>query len=113
MKNTLCATFSGLSKVYRACGLRVGWVSFSGETSHAKEYLMGMDLLASLRLCSNVTGQWAVQTALGGVQSIGKLMSPGGRLYETRKAVIEAVEKSRFPEAGQSCRCDVCFCSSR
>jgi alanine-synthesizing transaminase len=91
----LCATFSGLSKVYRACGLRVGWVSFSGERTHAKAYLEAIELLASLRLCSNVPGQWAVQTALGGFQSIRALMSPGGRLFESRKALIEAVAQSR------------------
>lgn len=94
VKNTLCGTFSGLSKVYRACGYRVGWVSFNGEKSHARDYLLGIDLLASLRLCSNVPGQWAVQTALGGFQSIGKLVRPGGRLYETRQVIIDAVAAS-------------------
>ncbi|MFO7180678.1 MAG: pyridoxal phosphate-dependent aminotransferase [Pseudomonadota bacterium] len=95
---TLCATFSGLSKVYRACGLRVGWVSFSGEKANAREYLNAVELLASLRLCSNVPGQWAVQTALGGYQSIRDLTSPGGRLYESRKALIEAVRESEYLE---------------
>lgn len=93
---TLCATFSGLSKIYRACGLRVGWVSFSGERSHAKPYLDALELLASLRLCSNMTGQWAVQTALGGYQSIHELVEPKGRLYESRAALIDAVAASRF-----------------
>jgi alanine-synthesizing transaminase len=93
-KHTLCATFSGLSKVYRACGLRVGWVSFSGEKSHARPYLEALELLASLRLCSNMTGQWAVQTALGGYQSINELVRPGGRLYESRAALLAAVEAS-------------------
>lgn len=95
-KGALCATFSGLSKVYRACGLRVGWVSFSGEKSHAGQYLSAIELLASLRLCSNVPGQWAVQTALGGYQSIFGLTSEGGRLYESRKALLKAVEGSEF-----------------
>lgn len=95
VKNTLCITFSGLSKVYRACGLRVGWAICSGERRHAREYLDALELLASLRLCSNVPGQWAVQTALGGYQSIGELVSPGGRLFETRKAMLEAVAASR------------------
>jgi alanine-synthesizing transaminase len=95
-RDTLCATFSGLSKVYRACGYRVGWVSFSGAADRAESYLTALDLLAALRLCSNVPGQWAVQTALGGYQSIGKLCSPGGRLYESRQAVIAGVERSRF-----------------
>ena len=94
--HTLCATFAGLSKVYRACGYRVGWVSFSGANDRAVDYLHALDLLASLRLCSNVPGQWAVQTALGGYQSIGELIRPGGRLYESRRAVIEAVARSPF-----------------
>ena len=95
---SLCATFSGLSKVYRACGYRVGWVSFSGVRAEAGDYLQGLELLSSLRLCSNALGQWAVQTALGGYQSIQDLVNPGGRLYESRKAVIEAVARSRFLE---------------
>ena len=95
-RNTLCATFSGLSKVYRACGYRVGWVSFSGAAERAESYLNALDLLAALRLCSNVPGQWAVQTALGGYQSIGKLCRPGGRLYESRQSIIEAVDRSRY-----------------
>lgn len=95
-KGTLCATFSGLSKIYRACGLRVGWVSFSGERAHASEYLKGIELLASLRLCSNVPGQWAVQTALGGYQSVFDLTRPGGRLYESRQALLDAASKSEM-----------------
>lgn len=95
-KKTLCATFSGLSKVYRACGLRVGWVSFSGEKQHALDYLQAIELLASLRLCANVPGQFAVQTALGGHQSIYELTRPGGRLYETRRAIIASVEASPY-----------------
>ncbi|MDH3419651.1 MAG: aminotransferase class I/II-fold pyridoxal phosphate-dependent enzyme [Gammaproteobacteria bacterium] len=95
-RDTLCATFSGLSKVYRACGYRVGWVAFSGTLDRAQEYLSAMDLLAALRLCSNVPGQWAVQTALGGFQSIKGLCSPGGRLFESRRAIIEAVAASPF-----------------
>lgn len=96
VKNTLCGTFSGLSKVYRACGFRVGWVVFSGTNELAKDYLHGLDLLASLRLCSNVPGQWGVQTALGGYQSLKKLIRPGGRLYESRQAVIRSVERSEY-----------------
>ncbi len=93
---TLCGTLSGLSKVYRACGYRVGWAVFSGDVEHSRDYLSALELLSSLRLCSNVPGQWAVQTALGGYQSIRELMIPGGRLYESRKAIIEAVQRSRF-----------------
>jgi alanine-synthesizing transaminase len=96
--DVLCATFSGLSKVYRACGYRVGWVVFSGDREHAQGYLDAMELLAALRLCSNVPGQWAVQTALGGFQSIGELVTPGGKLYESRRAVIDACAASDFLE---------------
>lgn len=95
-RDTLCGTFSGLSKVYRACGYRVGWVAFSGALERAQEYLTAMDLLAALRLCSNVPGQWAVQTALGGYQSIKRLCSAGGRLFESRRAVIEAIDATPF-----------------
>jgi len=98
VKDTLCATLSGLSKVYRACGYRVGWASFSGQKSHASDYFAALELLSSLRLCSNVPAQWAVQTALGGYQSIRELVSPGGRLYESRRAINDAVTASRFLE---------------
>ena len=94
--DTLCATFNGLSKIYRACGYRVGWVSFSGDREHAAEYLHAVELLASLRLCANVPGQWAVQTALGGYQSIARLTEPGGRLYQSRQAMINGVAASRY-----------------
>jgi alanine-synthesizing transaminase len=95
-KNTLCLTFGGLSKIYRACGLRVGWLIFSGEREHARDYIQAVELLASLRLCSNVPGQYAVQTALGGHQSIFDLTRPGGRLHATRAAVLDAVQRSRY-----------------
>ena len=97
-RDSLCATFSGLSKIYRACGYRVGWVSFSGALERSERYLTSLDLLAALRLCSNVPGQWAVQTALGGYQSIRNLCAPGGRLYQSRKAIIDGVERSRYLE---------------
>jgi alanine-synthesizing transaminase len=96
VQHTLCGTMSGLSKVYRACGYRVGWVSFSGDLESARDYLAAFELLSSLRLCSNVPGQWAVQTAIGGYQSIRDLVAPGGRLFESRRAIIEAVQRSRF-----------------
>ena len=96
VRETLCATLSGLSKVYRACGYRVGWAVFSGRTRAATDYFRSLELLSSLRLCGNVIGQWAVQTALGGYQSLRQLISPGGRLYESRRAVVEAVGSSRF-----------------
>src|SRR5256714_10659795 len=91
VRDTLCATLSGLSKVYRACGYHVGWAVFSGRTHAAADYLKALGLLSSLRLCSNVLAQWAVQTALGGYQSLQQLITPGGRLYESRRAVLEAV----------------------
>jgi alanine-synthesizing transaminase len=94
--DTVCLSFSGLSKVYRACGYRVGWCVFSGDLDRASEYIHGMELLSALRLCSNVPGQWAVQTALGGFQSIEQLVKPGGRLYQSRQAVIDRVAASDF-----------------
>lgn len=96
VKETVCATFSGLSKVYRACGYRVGWVVFNGEIERATHYLQSLELLASLRLCSNVPGQWAVQTAIGGYQSILELISPGGRLYESRQMAVDQVNSSPY-----------------
>jgi alanine-synthesizing transaminase len=93
---TLCCTMSGLSKVYRACGYRVGWASFSGDIESSGEYLAALELLSSLRLCSNVPGQWAVQTALGGHQSILELTRPGGRLFESRRSILDAVGRSKY-----------------
>jgi len=96
VQGTLCCTMSGLSKVYRACGYRVGWAVFSGDLESASEYLSGLELLSSLRLCGNVPGQWAVQTALGGHQSIRELTRPGGRLYESRRAILDGVARSKY-----------------
>ncbi len=96
VRDTLCATFSGLSKVYRAAGYRVGWVSFSGAVERAGDYLAAMELLSSMRMCASVPAQHAVHAALGGYQSILDLTAPGGRLYESRRAVIDAVSQSRF-----------------
>jgi len=94
--NGVCLTFSGLSKVYRACGYRVGWCVFGGDLDRAVGLIHGMELLAALRLCSNVPGQWAVQTALGGFQSIRQLVEPGGRLHHSRQTVIERVANSPY-----------------
>jgi alanine-synthesizing transaminase len=80
----LVITMSGLSKTYRAAGFRSGWMAISGPTTHATDYLEGLQLLANMRLCPNVPAQHAVQTALGGFQSITTLIHPGGRLYEQR-----------------------------
>lgn len=78
-------TMNGLSKNYRSCGFRSGWMVVSGDKRHAKDYIEGLNMLASMRLCSNVPGQFAIQTALGGYQSINDLIVPGGRLYEQRE----------------------------
>ena len=94
--NTVCLSYSGLSKIYRACGYRVGWCVFSGELDAAQEYIHGMELLSALRLCSNVPGQWAVQTALGGFQSIADLVGSGGRLYQSRQTIVDRVERSDY-----------------
>ncbi|HVK50161.1 MAG TPA: pyridoxal phosphate-dependent aminotransferase [Pseudoxanthomonas sp.] len=93
-----CITFSGLSKVHRACGWRVGWSVLSGDIERVREFLHAMDLLSALRLCANVPGQYAVAAALGGPDTISELCAPGGRLYETRRAVIEACEASEHLE---------------
>ena len=82
--DVLFLTFNGLSKNYRACGYRSGWVVISGEKQHARDYIEGLDILASMRLCANAPGQYAIQTALGGYQSIDDLVAPGGRLCRQR-----------------------------
>ena len=85
----LFVTFNGLSKNYRACGYRAGWMVVSGEKRHARDFIEGLDMLASMRLCSNVPGQYAIQTALGGHQSIHELIAPGGRLAKQRDLAWE------------------------
>lgn len=87
--DVLFVTFNGLSKNYRACGYRAGWMVVSGEKSHARDYLEGLNILASMRLCSNVPGQYAIQTALGGYQSINDLVAEGGRLRRQRDMAYE------------------------
>jgi alanine-synthesizing transaminase len=82
--DVLFITFNGLSKNYRSCGYRVGWMVVSGDKRHAKDYIEGLNMLSSMRLCSNVPGQYAIQTALGGYQSINDLVAPGGRLRKQR-----------------------------
>ena len=82
--DVLFVTFNGLSKNYRACGYRAGWMVVSGEKRHARDYIEGLNMLASLRLCANTPGQLAVQTALGGYQSIKDLVAPAGRLCKQR-----------------------------
>jgi len=82
--DVLFVTFNGLSKNYRTCGYRAGWMVVSGEKSHARDYIEGLNMLASMRLCANVPGQLAIQTALGGYQSIDDLVAPSGRLCKQR-----------------------------
>jgi alanine-synthesizing transaminase len=88
-EDVLIVTFNGLSKNYRACGYRSGWLIVSGDKRHAKDYLEGLSMLASMRLCSNVPGQYAIQTALGGYQSINDLVAPSGRLTRQRDLAHE------------------------
>lgn len=83
-EDVLCVTLNGLSKNYRACGYRAGWMVISGDKRHAQDYIEGLGILASMRLCSNVPGQYAIQTALGGYQSINDLVAPEGRLARQR-----------------------------
>jgi alanine-synthesizing transaminase len=82
--DVLFVTFNGLSKNYRSCGYRAGWMIVSGEKRNARDYIEGLNMLASMRLCSNTPGQLAIQTALGGYQSIKDLVAPGGRLCRQR-----------------------------
>ena len=81
-QDVVVLTFNGLSKNYRAAGLRAGWLVVSGDQKKAKGYREGLDLLSSMRLCSNVPAQYAIQTSLGGYQSINDLVKPGGRLHD-------------------------------
>ncbi|MEI6401981.1 MAG: pyridoxal phosphate-dependent aminotransferase [Actinomycetota bacterium] len=85
----LFVTFNGLSKNYRSCGYRAGWMILSGEKRHARDYIEGLDMLSSMRLCSNTPGQLAIQTALGGYQSIDDLVAPTGRLCRQRNVAHE------------------------
>ncbi len=89
-----CLSFGGLSKVHRACGWRVGWAVLSGDPLASGDYHHAMDLLGALRLCANVPGQFAIEAALHGQDTITPLCEPGGRLYEARRALIECCEAS-------------------
>ncbi len=88
-QDVLCITMNGLSKNYRACGYRAGWLAISGDKRHAQDYIEGINMLASMRLCANVPGQYAIQTALGGYQSITELVAPRGRLTRQRDLAWE------------------------
>lgn len=84
-------TMNGLSKSHRICGFRVGWMVLSGDKSHVKGYIEGLNMLSNMRLCSNVLSQQVVQTSLGGYQSVDELLIPGGRLYEQREFIYKAI----------------------
>ncbi len=90
-EDVLTISFNGLSKNYRSCGYRAGWMVVSGEKKHARDYIDGLDMLASMRLCANVPGQWGIQTALGGYQSIDDLVAPGGRMCRQRDVAHELI----------------------
>lgn len=89
-----CLSLSGLSKVHRACGWRVGWAVLSGDPQASAAFHHAMDLLGALRLCANVPGQFAIEQALHGIDTIGELCRPGGRLYETRRTLVESCAAS-------------------
>lgn len=90
-QDILCVSFNGLSKSYRLAGFRSGWMVISGAKHRAKSYIEGLEMLASMRLCANVPAMFAVQTALGGYQSINELIIPGGRLRDQRDAAMSAL----------------------
>ncbi|WAC71051.1 pyridoxal phosphate-dependent aminotransferase [Roseateles sp. SL47] len=91
--DVLTLTFNGLSKNYRSCGYRAGWMVVSGDKRHAMDYITGLNMLASMRLCANTPGQLAIQTALGGYQSINDLVAPGGRLARQRDLAYELLSQ--------------------
>ncbi len=88
-----CVTFSGLSKSHMVCGYRVGWMILSGNLRCMKDFILGVNMLSNMRLCSNVPAQSIVQTALGGYQSVNEYIRPGGRVYEQRNYVYEALNQ--------------------
>ena len=90
-KDVLTLTFNSLSKSYRSCGYRAGWLIVSGDKKHAADYIEGLNMLSNMKLCSNVPGQWAIQTALGGYQSINDLVGEGGRLRRQRDLAYELI----------------------
>ena len=90
-EDVLTVTFNSLSKNYRACGYRAGWMIVSGDKKAAQDYIVGLDMLSSMRLCANAPGQWGIQTALGGYQSIDDLVAPGGRMRRQRDIAYELI----------------------
>jgi alanine-synthesizing transaminase len=89
--DVLTLTFNSLSKSYRSCGYRAGWLIVSGDKKPAADYIEGLNMLSNMRLCANVPGQWAIQTALGGYQSINDLVGEGGRLRKQRDMAYELI----------------------
>ena len=89
--DVFCVSMNGLSKSHRIAGFRVGWMVLSGPKSHVKGYIEGINMLSNMRLCSNVLAQQVVQTSLGGIQSVDKLLLPGGRIYEQRNFIYKAI----------------------
>jgi alanine-synthesizing transaminase len=89
--DVLTLTFNSLSKSYRSCGYRAGWMVVTGDKTIAKDYIEGLNMLSNMKLCSNVPGQWAIQTALGGYQSINELVGEGGRLRRQRDLAYELI----------------------
>ena len=87
----LCVTFNGLSKSHMVCGFRVGWMVFSGNKEIGRDYINGVNMLSNMRLCSNVPGQSIIQTALWGYQSVNEYIVPGGRIYEQREVIYDAL----------------------
>ncbi|MFZ9666137.1 MAG: pyridoxal phosphate-dependent aminotransferase, partial [Limnohabitans sp.] len=90
-QDVLTLTFNSLSKSYRSCGYRAGWLVVSGDKKPARDYIEGLNMLSSMRLCANVPGQWAIQTALGGYQSINDLVKEGGRLRRQRDLAYDLI----------------------
>jgi alanine-synthesizing transaminase len=90
-QDVLTLTFNSLSKSYRSCGYRAGWMVISGDKKNAADYIEGLNMLSNMRLCANVPGQWAIQTALGGYQSINELVGEGGRLRRQRDLAHELI----------------------
>lgn len=88
-----CVTFNGLSKSHRVAGFRCGWMCLSGDKKKMQGYIEGLNLLSSMRLCSNVPAQQIIQTALGGYQSVDELLKPGGRIYEQRACIYKALNE--------------------
>ena len=103
-----CLTFNGLSKSHMVCGFRVGWMILSGNKDLARGYIEGLNMLSNMRLCSNVPGQSIIQTALGGYQSVNEYIVPGGRIYEQRRVICDALNaipgvSVKWPKAAFYC----------